>query len=177
MSKTRPDSEKKKAAPKAARGKAATRAKSSRGKAAGKAGPARRTAAAAADQRSTDLRASPMMAHLLDALEAGTDVGHYGRLVFAMVARHFMDEEELVSYLQKDKDFSEQQVRALVQQVQGRDYNPPRRDRILEWQKEQEFPIIPNPDDPDSGNVYRDLQFPDHVYENISGYHEQKAES
>ena len=124
-----------------------------------------------------DLRKSDMMAHLLDALDKGQDIGHYGRLVFAMVARHFMDEEELVSYLQKDKDFSEQQARALVQQVQGRDYNPPRRDRILEWQKEQEFPIIPNPDDPDSGNVYRDLQFPDHVYENISGYHEQKAES
>ena len=124
-----------------------------------------------------DLRKSDMMAHLLDALDKGQDIGHYGRLVFAMVARHFMDEEELVGYLQKDKDFSEQQARALVQQVQGRDYNPPRRERILEWQQEQEFPIIPNPDDPDSGNVYRDLQFPDHVYENIEHYREQKAEA
>ena len=35
----------------------------------------------AGDGRSGDLRDSPMMAHLLDALEAGTDVGHYGRLV------------------------------------------------------------------------------------------------
>ena len=33
-----------------------------------------------------------MMAHLLDALESGTDVGHYGRLVFAMVARHCLDD-------------------------------------------------------------------------------------
>ena len=124
-----------------------------------------------------DLRKSDMMAHLLDALDKGTDIGHYGRLVFAMVARHFVDEEELVATLRKDRDFSEEQARALVQQVQGRDYNPPRRERILEWQQEQEFPIIPNPDDPDSGNVYRDLQFPDSLYEHISEYHEQKAAS
>ncbi len=122
-----------------------------------------------------DLRKSEMMAHLLDALDKGTDIGHYGRLVFAMIARHFVDEEELVTLLQKDRDFSEEQARALVQQVQGKDYNPPRRERILEWQKEQEFPIIPNPDDPDSGNIYRDLQFPDSLYEHISEYHEQKA--
>ena len=122
-----------------------------------------------------DLRASDMMAHLLDALDQGKDIGHYGRLVFAMVARHFMDENELIGYLQKDKDFSDEEARALVQQVQGRDYNPPRREKILAWQKEQEFPIIPNPDDPDSGNVYRDLRFPDEVYDQISEYHEQKA--
>jgi hypothetical protein len=38
-----------------------------------------------ADTRSDNLRDSPMMAHLLDALEAGQDVGHYGRLTFVMV--------------------------------------------------------------------------------------------
>lgn len=124
-----------------------------------------------------DLRNSDVMAHLLDALEAGKDIGHYGRLVFAMVARHFLDEEELVTLLQKDRDFDEAAARALVEQVQGRDYNPPRRERLLQWQKEQDFPIIPNPEDPDSGNLYRDLQFPDHVYEHIQEYHEQKAES
>jgi hypothetical protein len=52
-----------------------------------------------ADTRSEDLRDSPMMAHLLDALEEGTDIGHYGRLTFAMIARHFMDEDELVRLL------------------------------------------------------------------------------
>ena len=36
-----------------------------------------------------ELRKDSMMAHLLDSLEAGKDIGHYGRLVFAMVARHF----------------------------------------------------------------------------------------
>jgi DNA primase large subunit len=124
----------------------------------------------------SDLRASPMMAHLLDALETGTDIGHYGRLVFAMVAHHFASEDELVAYLQKNPDFSEVQARALVKQVEGRDYNPPRRERILEWQAQQEFPICPNPDDPDACNVYKDLKFPDSVYENISEYYEQKAE-
>jgi DNA primase large subunit len=27
-----------------------------------------------------DLRQSPMMSHLLDALDQGEDIGHYGRL-------------------------------------------------------------------------------------------------
>jgi DNA primase large subunit len=123
-----------------------------------------------------DLRANSMMAHLLDALDDGKDIGHYGRLVFAMVARHFLSEDELIQYLQKDRDFSEQEARALYLQVQGRDYNPPKRERILEWQKEQEFPICPNPDDPDACNVYKDLDFPDDVYEKIGSYYEQKAE-
>ena len=124
-----------------------------------------------------ELRASPMMAHLLDALKDGKDIGHYGRLVFTMVGRHFLDEDTLVRYLAKDKDFSEDEARSLYHQVTSRDYNPPRRERILEWQSEQKFPIIPNPDDPDSGNVYRELKFPDGVYEDIEEYHEQKAEA
>ena len=124
-----------------------------------------------------ELRKSDMMAHLLDALDQGQDIGHYGRLVFAMVARHFMGEEELVDYLQKDRDFGEEQARALYLEVQGRDYNAPRRDTILQWQSEQEFPICPNPEDPDACNVYRDLRFPDDVYEDIAEYREQKAEA
>jgi DNA primase large subunit len=124
-----------------------------------------------------DLRKNGMMAHLLDALERGQDIGHYGRLVFAMVARHFLSEEELVQTLLKNPGFTEEKARALYVQVQGKDYNPPRRERILEWQKQQDFPICPNPDDPDACNVYKDLQFPAHVYENITGYYQQKAET
>lgn len=123
-----------------------------------------------------DLRKSEMMAHLLEALEKGKDIGHYGRLTFAMVAHHFLEEAELIKWLQKDRDFSEADAKALVLQVQGKDYNPPKRDRILEWQQQQEFPICPNADDPDSCNVYRELKFPDHVYEHISSYYEHKAE-
>lgn len=123
-----------------------------------------------------DLRKNEMMAHLLSSLDAGKDIGHYGRLVFAMVARHFLDEDRLVNYLQKNPGFTQQQARALYVQVQGRDYNPPKRERILEWQKQQEFPICPNPDDPDACNVYKDLKFPDEIYQNITDYYEQKAE-
>jgi hypothetical protein len=123
------------------------------------------------------LRKNDMMAHLLDSLDSGKDIGHYGRLVFVMVARHFLPEDEVIADLQKDKDFSEEQARALYLQVRGKDYNPPKRDKILHYQSQQEFPIIPNPDDPDSGNVYRDLQFPDHVYEHISDYYEQKTQA
>lgn len=123
------------------------------------------------------LRQNDMMAHLLDALDNGQDIGHYGRLTFAMIARHFLPEEELISYLQKDRDFSETDARALVQQVQGKDYNPPKRDRVLAWQQQQDFPICPNIHDPDACNVYKDLQFPEHVYDQISSYYEQKAGS
>ncbi|NJL21079.1 MAG: hypothetical protein HC895_10085 [Leptolyngbyaceae cyanobacterium SM1_3_5] len=122
-----------------------------------------------------ELRKSDMMAHLLDALDEGKDIGHYGRLTFAMIARHFMDDDALIEHLQQDKDFSEVEAKALVKQVEGKDYNPPKRDRILDWQSQQEFPICPNADDPDSCNVYRDLKFPDHVYEHISSYYEHKV--
>jgi hypothetical protein len=92
-----------------------------------------------------------------------------------MVARHFLSETEVLSYLQNDRDFSEQEARAMYQQVQGKDYNPPKRDRILEWQQKQDFPICPNPDDPDACNVYKDLTFPDDIYHSISDYYEQKT--
>ncbi len=129
------------------------------------------------DGRSTDLRDSPMMAHLLDALEAGTDIGHYGRLTFAMIARHFLDEEELVRLLSNQPDHSETEARALFQQVQERGYNPPKRERILEWQAQQDFPICPTPDDPASCNVYRELRFPQEVYDHIEEFYEERAEA
>ncbi len=123
----------------------------------------------------TELRKDSMMAHLLDSLAAGQDIGHYGRLVFAMVARHFMPHEEVQAWLTRDRDFGEAEAAAMLRQVEGRDYNPPKRDRILEWQTQQEFPILPNPDDPDCGNLYRTLKFPDSIYEHIEHYQEQKA--
>ncbi len=125
---------------------------------------------------SDDLRDSPMMAHLLDALEQGQDIGHYGRLTFAMIARHFLDEDEMLRLLGAQPG-GEEEARSLLLQVQGRDYNPPKRDRILQWQAEQEFPICPTPDEPNSCNVYRELRFPDDVYESIGEFWEEKAEA
>ena len=124
-----------------------------------------------------DLRKSPMMAHLLDALDKGEDIGHYGRLTFAMVARHFVETDELVSLLAKDRNTDEKKARALVAQVEQRGYNPPRREKVLEWQAEQEFPICPTPDDPDACNVYKELDIPDEVLESIEEYREQKVEA
>jgi DNA primase large subunit len=123
------------------------------------------------------LRQSPMMAHLLDALDAGTDIGHYGRLTFVMVARHFLSEDELVAKLRGQPEMDEKAARVLVLQVQERDYNPPQRRKILEWQAEQAFPICPTPDDPRGCNVYTDLTFPDHIYEQVEEYYEEKAEA
>lgn len=124
-----------------------------------------------------ELRKSRMMAHLADALDRKQDIGHYGRLVFAMIARHFLSEDELVAWVRKDPRVTDEQARALVLQVQGKDYSPPRRERILEWQRQQDFPICPEPDDPDACNIYKELKFPPEVYEHIGGYYEQKAES
>lgn len=124
-----------------------------------------------------DLRHNDMMAHLSGALERGQDIGHYGRLVFAMVARHFCEPDELVALLARNPGFSETQAKALVHQVSSRDYNPPSRQKIEQFQREQEFPICPNSGSPDACNLYRNLKFPDGVYEKIEQYHEQKAEA
>ena len=126
-------------------------------------------------RKADSLRQNGMMRHLMEALDRKQDIGHYGRLVFAMVARHFMDDEELVSHLARNPNFSALQAKALVQQVQSRDYNPPRREKIAQWQREQEFPICPGGDDPDACNLYRNLEFPQDVYEKIGEYHEEKV--
>jgi DNA primase large subunit len=123
----------------------------------------------------SDLRKNEMMSHLLDSLEAGKDIGHYGRLVFVMVARHFLSENELLKLLTKEKGVDEEQVRTMITQVQSRDYNPPKREKILQYLEEQKFPICPNAEDPNACNVYRDLQFPETVYAHINEYYQQKA--
>ena len=124
-----------------------------------------------------DLRKSPMMEHLLGALERGEDIGHYGRLTFAMVAHHFLDKEELVELLTRGGGIDDGAAKSLVQQVTERDYNPPRRERILEWQAKQSFPICPNPDDPDACNVYQELPLPEKVYAQIEDYREQQFDA
>ena len=124
-----------------------------------------------------DLRQSPMMGHMLDALDNGEDIGHYGRLVFAMIGRHFVSNDELVELLTKDEDADEQEIRALVQQVEDKGYSPPRREKILEFQSQQDFPICADPDDPDACNPYAELQFPDEVYESIQEYQEKRQTS
>jgi hypothetical protein len=121
-----------------------------------------------------ELRNDSMMAHLLDSLEAGKDIGHYGRLVFAMVARHFMSHQDVLAWLSRDPDLDQADAVNMLRQVEGRDYNPPKRDRLLEWQAQQKFPILPHPEDPNCGNLYRNLKFPDTIYNHISHYQEQK---
>jgi hypothetical protein len=120
-----------------------------------------------------DLGQSPMMNHMLEALNR-EDIGHLGRLAFAMIARYFVDNEELVQLLAKDNSIDEEEAAGLVQQVEERGYNPPRREKILEWQEQQDFPICPDPDHPDACNVYNELTFPDEVYEEIQEYREER---
>jgi hypothetical protein len=115
------------------------------------------------------------MNHMLDALDNGDDIGHYGRLVVAMIGRHFVTNDELVGLLTKDHDADEGEMRALVQQVEEQGYSQSRREKILEYQSKQDFPICPDPDDPDACNPYAELQFPDEVYEAIQEYREERT--
>lgn len=124
-----------------------------------------------------DLRQDPMMAHLLASLEQGNDIGQYGHLTFTMVARHFLEPEELMQYLMMSPALDEQGAKRLITQVEARGYNPPKRERILEWMGRQEFPICADPDDPDQCNVYKSLNFPKEVYDRIQAYYEGKAEA
>ena len=52
---------------------------------------------------------------------------------------------------------------AMYHQVVSHDYSPPTRERIAEWQRLQQQVIYPGIDDPDAGNVYKDLHFPEGV--------------
>lgn len=123
-----------------------------------------------------ELRQEPMMVHLLDSLDRGEDIGHYGRLVFVMVARHFMDEEEILTHLKKDKKFDEDQGKTLLKQIEAKGYNPPKRERVLEWMERQNFPICPAADDPGQCNVYRNLEFPKEIYDRIAQFYEGKTD-
>jgi hypothetical protein len=122
-----------------------------------------------------ELRQSRMLAYLIDALESGKSIGHYGRLVLAIVGYYFLHERQIVSYLARDPECSEEQARALYEQIRIHAYSPPTRETVLEWQKHQQFPICPDPNDPDACNVYKDLKFPEDVYAHITDYYEQKA--
>ena len=125
----------------------------------------------------TELRKNAMMAHLLNSLEAGRDIGHYGRLVVTMVAQRFLSSDDLIALLQKDPDCDEAKARSLVEQVKARGYNPPKRERILEWMNKQEFPICPNPEDPRGCNVYGDIDFPREVYDKIESYYAEASQN
>ena len=123
------------------------------------------------------LREDKMMAHLLDSLGRGEDIGHYGRLTFAMIARHFLNDDEVLAEMTKDNTCTDEDARQMLMQVEGRDYSPPRRERIMEWQSEQEFPIIPDTHDPDCGNTYKSLRYPKQTYSHIGHYQDEKASS
>jgi len=63
----------------------------------------------------------------------------------------------------------------VARSVKGRDYDPPKREKIAQFQSQQGFPICPNLDDPDACNVYKNLNFPPEVYEAINAFYRQKA--
>ena len=124
-----------------------------------------------------ELKRDPMMAHLLASLEKGRDIGHYGRLAFVLVARHFLSEDEVLDYLMKDRDVDEHKARSLLAQVNARQYNPPKRERILDWMSKQKFAICPDPANPDQCNVYKNLDFPKEVYDRIQDFYESRTET
>ena len=120
------------------------------------------------------LRKNKMMSRLLDALEAGDDIGHYGRLTFAMVACWLMDEKDVIKWLVNDDDFDYEEAQTMVQQVRSQGYSPPRPAKIRDWDTQQDFKILPEEFHPDDdANVYRDLDFPQELYDHIQDYHQR----
>lgn len=116
-----------------------------------------------------------MMNHLVEALEQGEDIGHYGRLVFAMVSQYFLTEDEIVGLMAKDPDCDEQKARTILKQVKAHGYNPPKPDRILDWMNQQDFPICETADrGKNACNVYKSLKFPPEVYDRISNYYQDQ---
>lgn len=124
-----------------------------------------------------ELLKSPTMSRLLSDIREGIDIGRFGRLVFTMVARHFLAEEEILSLLAAQPNESEESAKAMVFQVKTHNYNPPKRDRILQWQSQQEYKIIQNAADPLAGNLYHELRFPDKTYNHILQFWSDKAKA
>ncbi|MFO0896070.1 MAG: hypothetical protein U0836_01470 [Pirellulales bacterium] len=120
------------------------------------------------------LAASATVAHWLAALDAGADLGHFGRLAFATVARHFLPDEELLALLAAQPGYDVAKARRLLEQVQARGYLPPSRPRLLAWQARQRFPLLPS-DDPSVGNLYRELPLPDDVFGRIEQFWEGES--
>ena len=69
-------------------------------------------------------------------------------------------------------DATQEQGWSLLKQVEARGYNPPKRERVLEWMERQKFPICPATDDPGQCNVYRNLEFPKEIYDRIAQFYE-----
>lgn len=119
-----------------------------------------------------ELQHNRMMAHLIDALDSGRTIGHYGRLVFTIVAYHFLHEGQVIALLAQDPECSEEDARELYEQMRVNQYSPPTPEMIHEWQERQDYPICPHPVDPEVCNVYKDLRFPDGVYAHVAEYYE-----
>lgn len=118
------------------------------------------------------LRQNRMMKRLIDALDDSTDIGHYGRLTFAMVAVYVMDAGDVTELLSNDHDFPREEAEVMVKQVKSKGYSPPTPEKIRAWDQQQDFQILPAEFDPaDDANVYRDLDFPPEVYDGIREYH------
>ncbi len=120
------------------------------------------------------LAASPTVAHWLAALDAGADLGHFGRLAFAIVARHFLSDGELLALLAAQPGYDLDKACRLLEQVRNRGYSPPSRPRLLAWQARQRFPLLPS-DDPSVGNLYRELPWPDDVFGRIEEFWEGES--
>jgi hypothetical protein len=112
------------------------------------------------------------VAHWLSALEAGQDIGHFGRLAFVIVAQHFLADSEILSLLAGQPKCDQARAAKLLDRVREHGYAPPSRLRLVQWQARQRFPLLPDPADPAAGNLYRELEFPDTVYGQIEEFWE-----
>lgn len=124
-----------------------------------------------------DMRKSHMMASLWDDLKIGVDIGHFGRLLFCIVARHFMEEEQIIKLLTSGQQMLPEDAQAMLLNVNERNYNPPRPSVIRKWQQKQRYKIIPDEHAHDLayGNLYSELRFPQEIYDQVGEFYKEAA--
>ncbi|PYE51877.1 hypothetical protein [Deinococcus yavapaiensis] len=109
------------------------------------------------------LKSNRFMAHLVGALEMGQDIGPYGRKIFATVAQYFLSADDTLMLLKRN--LGEQEAREVMKSVEGEP--PPRRGKVVEYTKRQNFPILPNNHDAHLDDLYAGLTFPPEIQARI----------
>jgi hypothetical protein len=126
--------------------------------------------------REHNLKKSSIMAHLLRALKRRENIGYYGMLVFAATARFFLSEKKVVRLLSRQPGVGREDIRDIVLQIKERRLPPPSLERIFMWQELQDFSVCPDYTDIDACDLYRQLQFPEGVRDNVLCHWGQTAD-
>ena len=125
-----------------------------------------------------DLKRNPMMRRIIQTMESGQDVGHYGRFIFTVVASYFIGEKEITDLLKRQPEIEDsEEALGFYLQVASARYVMPTSARIRAWDKSEEqknFPLIIQ-GDRNSGNLYREIPLPQQALVSVRSYWREAA--